>query len=132
MLTVTVGLVLSGKSSTLRPLGRRYSVMPSTSFTFLMALTGIALPSLGAWGMGFRATLEGGVMTRWPSAPGASSAGAAPAGGGSLGCAGGLPLGGAAGVDSGGCWGGTPGGVAGGVSPVARGAGVLLVDGWPA
>src|SRR3954471_5550402 len=109
MLTVTVGLVLSGKSSTLRPLGRRYSVMPSTTFTFLMVLTGIALPSLGALGMGLRATLEGGVMTRWPSAPGASSAGAAPAGGGSFGCAGGVALGGAAGGGFGGARGGAPG-----------------------
>src|SRR3954471_12501772 len=67
MLTVTVGLVLSGKRSTWRPLGRRYSVMPSTVWTFLMAVTEIGLPSFGACGIGVRLTLLGGVTGRRPS-----------------------------------------------------------------
>src|SRR4029079_4942986 len=35
MFTVTVGLDESGKSRTCRPFDRRYSVMPSTSVTFV-------------------------------------------------------------------------------------------------
>ena len=45
MLTVTVGFEASGKSSTLRPLGRRYSVMPSAVVILRMAETGMGGPS---------------------------------------------------------------------------------------
>ncbi len=40
MLTVTVGLVASGNSSTDRPLSSRYSVMPSTERTSVAPLGG--------------------------------------------------------------------------------------------
>src|SRR6185503_4964575 len=121
---------MSGNSSTLSPLGRRYSVMPSTTWTFLMALTGIGLPSFGAPGMGVRFTLLLGVMTRPPGA--GSSPLEDASGGGSFGCAAGWPLGGVCGVPVGGSFLGVPGGLAGGVSPAAGGAGVALVAGWPA
>src|SRR5690242_16632869 len=104
--------------------------MPSTTCTFLMALTGIGLPSFGAPGIGVRFTLLLGVMTRPPGA-GLSAAGGSGCGG-SLVCAGGVPLGGVCGAPWGGSFFGVPGGLVGGVSPGAGGAGVAFCAGWPA
>src|SRR3954471_21969816 len=130
MLTVTVGLVLSGKSSTLRPLGRRYSVMPSTAWTFLMALTAIALPSFGACGMGLRFAPVLGVTGRRPSsgpagsgvASGAGAAAASVPWRGALPCAGDgvAPAAGDGAAPGVGAWG------------CVLGAGVPLAGGWPA
>src|SRR5438105_10819904 len=47
MFTVTVGFDGSGKSSTLRPLGKRYSVMPSAVVTFT-GLPATLVPGIGA------------------------------------------------------------------------------------
>src|SRR5689334_7431173 len=47
MFTVTVGFDWSGKSSTLRPLGRRYSVMPSTVVTLVGVLATFVPGSCG-------------------------------------------------------------------------------------
>ncbi len=66
MLTVTVGFEASGKSSTCRPLGRWYSVMPSTVVTLRMAATGIGGPSLvtnGTWRVSLPGVPEGMVPT---------------------------------------------------------------------
>src|SRR6478736_2520016 len=49
MFTVTVGLDWSGNSSTRRPLGSRYSVMPSTSVTFTGAAGAVATGCVAGW-----------------------------------------------------------------------------------
>ena len=64
MLTVTVGLVGSGKSSTRRPFDSRYSVMPSTEATF----TGLA----GAGAAFFGAACAESVAARRSDASSAS------------------------------------------------------------
>src|SRR5689334_13268642 len=86
MLTVTVGLDGSGKRSTRKPFGRRYSVMPSTSATFVGATVGALNAEAGSAGL-----LRFGVST--PVRAGA--------GGAARGASAGMDLGGAAGVDSG-------------------------------
>src|SRR5512141_1733245 len=101
MLTVTVGFDGSGKSSTRRPLARRYSVMPSTSVAF----TGFA-PMAGAGALPFAAGAGRASPSPFLPRPGAGLAGAA-----------GSTLGGAVGTDSGG---GVPGFVPG---PVVGSAG---------
>src|SRR5438045_8335318 len=52
MLTVTVGFEASGKSSALRPLGSRYSVMPSTEVTRVTPAGSAALLAGAAAGGG--------------------------------------------------------------------------------
>src|SRR5262247_1315243 len=47
MFTVIVGLVGSGNSSTLRPFGMRYSVIPSTETTFCARAAGAAAGRAG-------------------------------------------------------------------------------------
>src|SRR5215469_10262527 len=58
MLTVIVGLVGSGKRRTVRPLARRYSVMPSTEVT-RTGLPGAAVAGFAA-GVDFAAGFEAG------------------------------------------------------------------------
>src|SRR5438552_2911481 len=86
MFTVMVGFEGSGKSSTCRPLGRRYSVMPSTSPIFLS--------NPAAWAGAF-ATAAG--LFDSALAPGAAGGAFAGAGGVAFGGAGGVVPGGATG-----------------------------------
>src|SRR6185437_15368046 len=97
MFTVIVGLDASGKSRTLRPLGRRYSVMPSTLVTLRIAETGIGAPSFTANAARCGSLDDGGDGGRFAPSGGAAS-----------------PLGAGA-VDCGGLADSVPGGVAGGV-----------------
>lgn len=99
MFTVMVGFDGSGKRRILRPFGKRYSVMPSTSRTFVIFC---AAGDLSYTVVHARCRCPAALALRGV--------------GGFTGSVGALPFGGAAGTDSGGWCGCVPGGIAGGVS----------------
>src|SRR5690242_17127264 len=103
MFTVIVGFDGSGKSSTLRPLGRRYSVIPSTLGPLRIAETGIGGPSFTAKAACCGACEDGGEGGRFAGSWAGSPFGAEVA-------------------DSGGFPGCVPGGCAGGAGSAFRGA----------
>src|SRR5579859_5446660 len=106
MFTVIVGFEGSGKSSTLRPFGSRYSVMPSTLGPLRIAETGIAGPSFTSKAAFCGACDDGGDGARFAGPCAGSPFGAEVADSGAFaacvpgGCAGGVgsPLPGAAGA----------------------------------
>src|SRR5512142_458320 len=93
MFTVMVRFDASGKRSNLSPLGRRYSVMPSTAATLRIAETGMGGPSFTANAARCGSFDEGGDRVRAVLGDGASPFGAAGADSGAVpgGAAGALP-----------------------------------------